>query len=327
MKNQTTFSDIEYSKRKRRTRREEFLSMMDRIMPWKKFIEIIEPVYFKGKRGRPPMGIETMLRMYFLQIWFTLSDEAVEDSIYDSYAMRIFMGLNFFERQVPDATTLVKFRKMLVEECIQVQLLYMVSEILEENGLIMRGGSIIDASIFTAPTSTKNEEHKRDPEMASTKKNNQYYFGAKGHIGVDAGSGYVLDVETTAANVDDRDAAHVLIRPDDEVVYGDAGYIGLEKREEIKDDPILSTKEYRINEKRSKIPKNHAGQMEAFAKHQEKRKSATRSKVEYPFHIVKNIFGFRKTTYRGLEKLNARLCALFLSANLYMCARAGRQLV
>jgi len=300
--------------------------MMDKIMPWKAFVELVRPVYFKGERGRPPIGIETMLRMYFLQIWFTLSDEAVEDGIYDSYAMRSFMGLNFLENQSPDSTTLVKFRKLLVDNDIQIQLMYMVAEILEANGYIMRGGSIVDAAIFSAPASIKNSEGKRDPEMSPTKKNNQYYFGAKAHIGCDAGSGYVLDVETTAANVADITQAHVLIRPDDEVVYADAGYTGLEKREEIKDDPQLSKIDFRINEKRSCIPKNLDGQMEAFAKYQEQRKTAVRSKVEYPFHIVKNIFGFRKTTYRGLVKLHARLCALFLSANLYMCARAGRQL-
>jgi len=325
MKKQITFSDIEYDNRKHKTRREEFLYMMDKIMPWKEFVALIEPVYFKGERGRPPRGIETMLRMYFLQIWFTLSDEAVEDSIYDSYAMRIFMDLNFLKEQAPDSTTLVKFRKLLVDNDIQVQLMYRVSEILEANGFIMRGGSIVDATIISAPTSIKNSERKRDPEMSSTQKNNQYYFGAKAHIGCDAGSGYVLDVETTAANVADITQAHILIRSD-EVVYADAGYTGLEKREEIKDDPRLSKIGFRINEKRSRIPKNHNGQMEAFAKYQEQRKTAIRSKIEYVFHVVKNIFGFRKTPYRGLEKLHARLCALFLSANLFMCARAGKQL-
>ena len=323
---QITFSDIEYSNRKRRTRREDFLMMMDKIMPWKAFVELIKPVYFKGERGRPPIGIETMLRMYFLQIWFSLSDEAVEDSIYDSYSMRSFMGLNFLEAGAPDSTTLVKFRKLLVDNDIQIQLMYMTADILEANGLIMRGGSIVDATIISAPTSTKNKEGKRDPEMSSTKKNNQYYFGAKAHIGCDAGTGYVLDVETTAANTHDITQAHSLIRSDDEVVYLDAAYIGIEKREEIMDDPKLSKIEFRVNEKRSRIPKNYNGQMEAFSAYKERRKTAVRSKVEYPFHIVKNIFGFRKTTYRGIDKLHARLCSLFLSANLYMCAKAGRLL-
>ena len=326
MKKQVTFADVEYGNRKRRTRREEFLSMMDKKLPWKRFIELIEPYYFKGERGRPPIGIETMLRMYFLQVWFTLSDESVEDSIYDSYAMRTFMGINFMESQAPDSTTLVKFRKILVDNCIQVQLMYMIAEMLEESGLLMRGGSVVDATIISAPTSTKNKSGERDPEMHSTKKGGQYYFGAKAHISVDAGAGYVRDVETTAANVDDRDVVHVLIRSDDEVVYGDAGYIGIEKRDEIKDDPELSGIEYRINEKRSKIQKTVYGQQEAYARHIEQRKIAVRSKVEYVFHVVKNIFGFRKTPYKGLEKLHARLCALFLSANLYMCARAGRTL-
>lgn len=327
MNGQQTFSDIEYANRKHKTRREEFLAMMDKILPWQSFIDMIKPVYFKGERGRPPIGIETMLRMYFLQVWYTLSDEVLEDSIYDSYSMRTFMRINFLEQQAPDSTTLVKFRKMLVENGIMTQLMYKVAEILEKSGLLMRGGSIVDATIITAPTSTKNNTGKRDPEMHSTKKNNQYYFGAKAHISTDAGSGYVRDVETTAANVDDRDVVHELIRQDDEVVYGDAGYIGIEKREEIKDDPNLSKVQFRINEKRSRIPKNINGQMESFAKYQEQRKSAVRYKVEYVFHIVKNIFGFTKTPYKGIEKLHERLCALFLSANLYMCAKAGRVLI
>lgn len=326
MRNQMTLSDIEYGNRKRKTRREEFLEMMDKIIPWKAFKEMIEPYYPKGERGRPPIGIETMLRMYFLQCWFSLSDELTEDSIYDNYSMRSFMRINFMEQQVPDATTLLQFRHLLEENCIQTQLLYLVAEILEKNGCVMRGGSIVDATIINAPKSTKNSEGRRDPEMGSTKKNGQYYFGGKAHIGVDAGTGYVLDVETTSASVHDITVAHVLIRPDDEVVYGDAAYIGLEKRDEIKDDPNKSKITFKTNEKRSRIPKNYEGQMEAFAKYQESRKSSVRSKVEYPFHIVKDIFGFRKTPYRGLDKLHERLCALFLSANLYMCAKAGRQL-
>jgi len=327
VKNQQTLSDIEYGNRKRKTRREEFLEMMDKILPWKSFIEMIEPYYYKGKYGRPPKGIETMLRMYFLQVWFSLSDELAEDGIYDSYAMRKFMGINFIESQAPDATTLVNFRKLLVDNALTIQLMYMVSQILEKHGLLMRGGSVVDATIISAPSSTKNSTGKRDPEMRSTKKGGQYYFGAKAHISVDAGAGYVRDVETTAANVDDRDVVHEIIRPDDEVVYGDAGYIGIEKREEIKDDPNLSKIDFRINEKRSRIPRNINGQMEAFARYQEQRKSAVRCKVEYVFHIVKNIFGFRKTPYKGIEKLHARLCALFLSANLYMCAKAGRVII
>ncbi len=325
MGEQIGFSDIEYANRRRTTRRESFLEMMDKVVPWKRFVEMVEPVYFKGERGRRPIGIETMLRMYFLSIWFNLSDEMVEDSIYDSYAMRKFMRINFLESQAPDSTTLVKFRKLLVDNDIQIKMQYEMKRMLDKQGFIMHGGSIVDATIIGAPKSTKNQEHKRDPEMASTKKNNQYYFGAKAHIGADAGTGLVLDVETTAANVADVTVAHLLIRQDDEVVYGDAGFTGLESRDEIKEDSVLSKIEYRINEKRSKIPKNYEGQMEAFAKFQEQRKSSVRCKVEYAFHVVKDIFGFRKTTYRGLEKLHAKLCALFMSANLYILGRAGKQ--
>lgn len=319
MTNQQTFSDIEYSNRKRISKREEFLEQMDQIVPWSGFIEIIRPYYPDGKRGRPPIGIETMLRMYFLQVWFTLSDEKIEDAIYDSYAFRRFMGISFIEQQAPDATTLCLFRNLLQEYALTIQMFEYINTALDNKGLIMHGGSIIDASIINAPHSTKNEQHQRDPEMGSTKKNGQWHFGAKLHIGVDAGAGYIHDFDTTSANVSDINIAYELLRPDDHVVYGDAGFIGLEKREEMQEDyPDI---QYQINIKRSTIPKMSNGQREPWALYIESRKSAVRNKAEHPFHIIKDIFGFRKTPYKGLLKLEARLAALCMSANIYMCAR------
>ena len=252
---QESFSDMEYSCRKKKTKREEFLEIMDEIIPWDEWVGIIRPYYPTGERGRPPIEIEIMLRMYLLQCWFNLSDEGVEDAIYDSYAMRKFMGINFFEQDVPDATTLLHFRHLLEEHGIGKLFFDAINHCLERAGRMMRGGSIVDATLISAPSSTKNAEKKRDPEMHQTKKGNQWHFGMKCHTGVDAGSGFVHTVEATSANVHDVTVAAKLLREDDEVVYGDSAYLGLEKRDEVKHDPQLSTIEYRINRRPGRLPK------------------------------------------------------------------------
>jgi len=322
---QPTLSDIEYSRRKRTTKRDEFLRIMDASIPWDEWVAYIVPYYPKGERGRPPMGIEKMLRMYLLQCWFNLSDEGLEDAIYDSYAMRTFMGVNFLDEQVPDATTLLKFRHLLEKHNIGKVFFDAIKRSLEERGHMMRGGSIVDATLINAPSSTKNEKKERDPEMHQTKKGNVWHFGMKCHIGVDAGSGYVHSLETTAANVHDITVASQLIREDDEVVYGDSGYLGIEKREEVKSSPHLSVKEYRINRRHQSVQRMPAGFIE-WEKQIERRKSSVRSKVEHPFLIVKRFFSFAKTVYRGLAKNTHRLHTLFAGANLLLCARSGRPL-
>jgi IS5 family transposase len=225
--------------------------------------------------------------MYLLQIWFNLSDEMVEDSIYDSYAMRSFVGLDFLEEQVPDATTLLKFRHLLERHDIGKKLFQAINVVLESKGCMMRGGTIVDATILNAPSSTKNASGKRDPEMHSTKKGNEWYFGMKAHIGVDAGSGYTHTVEATAANEHDVTKTYSLIREDDEVVYGDSGYQGIEKREEIVKDPVKSKIEYRINKRYSKVKSLTAGVCRDVEREIERQKSSVRSKVEHPFRIVK----------------------------------------
>jgi IS5 family transposase len=321
-----TLSDIEYGRRKRTTKRDEFLRIMNDIIPWEEWVAYIVPYYPEGKRGRPPMGIEKMLRMYLLQCWFNLSDEGLEDAIYDSYAMRTFMGVNFFDEQVPDATTLLKFRHLLEKHNIGKVFFDAIARTLETAGHMMRGGSIVDATLISAPSSTKNEKKERDPEMHQTKKGNEWHFGMKCHIGVDAGTGYVHSLETTAANVHDITVAHQLVREDDEVVYGDSGYIGIEKREEVQSSPHLSTVEYRINRRHKSVQHMPEGCID-WEKQIERRKSSVRSKVEHPFLIVKRYFGFAKTVYRGLAKNTHRLYTLFTSTNLLMCARAGRQLM
>ena len=323
MTRQQTFSDMEYSNRKRITKRESFLKMMDAIIPWSEWVELIRPYYPKGERGRQPRGIEPMLRMYLLQVWFNLSDEMVEDALYDSYAMRSFMGLNFLEEQAPDATTLLKFRHLLEEHHLGEKMFRAINDLLEANGCMMRGGTIVDATLISAPSSTKNASGKRDPEMHSTKKGNQWHFGMKAHIGVDAGSGYTHTVEATAANEHDVTQASKLIRDDDEVVYGDAGYMGLENREEIRTDPVRSQVDYRINERPGKSGRLPEGIAREVACEREHRKSSVRSKVEHPFRIVKMLYGYRKAVYRGIAKNLNRLHMLFGSANLLMWAWAG----
>lgn len=321
---QQTFSDMEYSNRRKKTKREEFLDAMDEMIPWDYWVNLIRPYYPSGKRGRPPKDIEAMLRMYLMQNWFNLSDAGIEDAIYDSYAMRSFMHLDFFTQQVPDATTLLHFRHLLEENRIGEKIFADVKARLEKAGLMMHGGTIVDATIISAPSSTKNKEGRRDPEMHQTKKGNQWYHGMKVHSGVDAGSGYVHTITGTSANVHDIDEIAKLIRKEDEVAYGDCGYSGADKREEIRNDEHLSKIEFRTNKRPSsiKVPETYKGIN--WDKQIEKRKSSTRCKVEHPFLIVKKQFGYAKVVYRGIAKNMNRFHILFASANLVMCARAGR---
>ena len=322
--NQMTFSDVEYSGRKKVTQKERFLREMDAIIPWTSLVAKIAAYYPAGKRGRPPRGIEIMLRMYLLQIWFNLSDEGLEDAIYDIYAFQRFLGINFMEEQVPDATTLLKFRHLLEEHNICKALFKDIVERLEAAGLMMRGGTIVDATIIAAPSSTKNREGKRDPEMHQTKKGNQWYHGMKVHAGVDAGSGYVHTITGTAANVHDVDETANLLREDDTVCYGDSGYTGAEKREEISGDEHYKDIEFRINCKPSRIKMSEDYKGIQWDRMIENRKSSVRCKVEHAFLIVKRQFGYAKVVYRGIAKNMNRFFALFASANLVQCIRAGR---
>lgn len=316
---QLSFTEIEYKNRKKVTKREKFLKIMDAAIPWECWIKLIEPFYPKGNKGRPPLGIEKMLRMYLLQCWFTLSDEGIEDAIYDSYAFRTFMKINFIDEQAPDATTLLKFRHLLEEHDIAGQIFEAINKVFEEHGLIMRGGTIVDATIIPAPTSTKNEKKERDPEMKSTRKGNQYYFGIKAHIGVDAGTGYVHSLKVTSANVHDVVMAKHLLRLDDHTVYGDAGYLGVCER--VQNGAQFSIN-YKISRKPSSVKKTGCGL--PFEQLEERRKSSIRCKVEHPFLLVKRYFGYAKTRYKGLYKNLQRLYMLFASANIVMSLRAGR---
>ncbi len=290
---------------------------MDATIPWATWVGLIEPFYYSGKKGRKPKNLEKMLRMYLLQVWFSLSDEGVEEAIYDSYAMRRFMGLDFAVEQVPDATTLLHFRRLMETHKLGEKLFAAQQEIFDAEGWIMRGGSIVDATIIAAPSSTKNATGTRDPEMRQTKKGNQWYFGMKAHIAVDAGTGYVHSVRTTAASVHDLDEAANLVRDDDEVVYADAGYQGAERRPDFIDDEHLARVQWRVAARKGRLKKMHATDRAA-----QSRQASVRAKVEHPFLIVKRDFGFSKTRYRGLAKNNNHLHMLFTSANWLMRARA-----
>lgn len=323
---QLTLTDVELAGRKKITRREEFLKSMDAIIPWVAWIEMIQPFYPSGKRGRPARGIETMLRMYLLQIWFNLSDVGVEEAIYDSYAMRTFMKIDFYNEQVPDSTTLLKFRRLLENQQIGEQIFADLQKRLDEAGLLMHGGTIVDATIIHAPSSTKNKKGTRDKEMHQVKKGNQWYFGMKVHAGVDAGSGFVHTITGTAANVHDSQQASELIRNDDEVVYGDSGYLGIPKQESIKAKENFLQMKFRINKRPSSLKIKDTYKGENWDKKIERRKSSVRSKVEHPFLIVKRYFGYCKVAYKGIKKNMNRFNMLFASANLLMCIRAERSL-
>ncbi|MGB8382466.1 MAG: IS5 family transposase [Dermatophilaceae bacterium] len=317
---QPNFTDVEYGNRRRVSRREQFLATMEATIPWEVWVGLIEPHYYAdtpGKRGRKVKPVATMLRMYLLQVWFNLSDEGVEEAIYDSYAMRRFMGLDFGVEQVPDATTLLHFRHLLEAHRLGERLLAAQGEIFEAEGWIMRGGSIVDATIIAAPSSTKNASGTRDPQMHQTKKGNQWYFGMKAHIGVDAGTGLVHTVTCTAANIHDLDQAAALVRIDDEVVYADAGYAGASRRPEIAGDEHLGKIQWRIAARKGVVKT-----MTGHERDLESRKASVRAKVEHPFLIVKRDFGFTKTRYRGIGKNRNQLHVLFASANWLMRARA-----
>ena len=263
--------------------------------------------------------------MYLLQVWFNLSDESTEDAVYDSYAMKRFLWLNFTNESVPDATTLGNFRHLMEENNLSEMIFEDVKSRLDRARFLMHGGSILDATIVSAPSSTKNTDKKRDPQMHSTKKGNQWFFGMKIHSGVDVGGGYVHTITAMTANASDISEARNLIREDDEVVYGDSGYLGLEKRKEIKEDEQLSQIECRICRRpsQSRITSNYAG--DNWDKTIEHPKVSVRYKVEHPLLIVKRQLGYSKTVYRGLTKNLARFFMLFACANLCMCLRVGRK--
>ncbi|GBU24059.1 transposase [Fibrobacteria bacterium R8-3-H12] len=324
MEKTLTFADLDRQPNKKITRRTEFLCKMEQIVPWPRISGLIRPHYHSNRTGRPAIPLDVILRMYFLQIWFSLSDEGLEDSIYDIESFRTFMGVS--SSCIPDATVLCNFRKLVNDNGLGEEIMDLVSELMHKNGLIMHGGTIVDATIHEAPKSTRNEKCERDSEMSSTKKHGNWHFGAKSHIGVDAGTGLVHSVEVTPANVHDSNVATQLIRPDDHLFVSDSGYIGLDKRPEVAEDPHLSSIEYRIVKRPSFWKKRELSKVaDEFDRRDEHRAISIRQKVEYVFHVVKDIFKFRKLPYKGIAKNRTRLLFSYASANLYMLASAGRR--
>jgi IS5 family transposase len=317
MPTQTSFSELEYAAKKKLTRRDRFLAEIEAATPWAQLVAVIEPHYPKGGRGRPPIGLERMLRMYVAQNCFGLSDEGIEDALYDSQAIRRFVGIDLAREDAPDATTLLKFRRLLEEKNLTAAIFETINAHLAERGLLMRQGTIVDATIIAAPSSTKNSTGERDPEMHQTKKGNQWHFGMKAHIGADADSGLVHTVVGTAANVGDVTQAHLLLHGEETDVFGDAGYQGVDKREENLDKQVTWHIAMRPGKRRA-LPDTPWGvAMERL----EQVKASIRAKVEHAFHVVKNVFRHRKTRYRGLEKNTKQLYTLFGLANLVLARR------
>jgi IS5 family transposase len=335
MNKQKTFTGMEYAQRKRTGRREKFPDVMDAIIPRAAFEETIKPFYPKsGKRGRPPKGIELMLRMYFPKVRFNPADESLEKNIYGSRAMRKFMRPDYSREDVPDAAALLHFRHLLEEHDLQKELFQTLNGIPDKKGKIMHGGTIVDATIIEAPSPAENSAKSREPEMKSTQKGSQRHSGMKARIGADAGTGTARGVEATAADVHDLETAQKLIRTDDDVVNGDAGYTVIEEREEIKNDGRQSKIGCRINmrkgadkKRHDKLPGSPAARLDYAAqpewdKHYEYMKSKAGCKVEHVFAVIKGKFGCRKAAYRGLKKNLCRLYMLYCGANLLRRSRS-----
>ena len=317
MQRQGSFSQAEYAGKKKRTRRDKFLAEMEQVVPWARLVARLQPLYPKGERGRPPIGLERMLRIYFLQQWYGLADEALEDALYDSQALRGFAGIDLSRDPVPDATTLLKFRHWLERHDLTRALFGEVAALLEERGLLMRQGTIVDATIIAAPPSTKNRSKSRDPEMHQTKKGNQWHFGMKAHIGVDVASGVVHTVTGTAANEADLNQMAAVLHGREEAVFADAGYTGAPKRPEHAEREVS----WNIAIKRS-IIKALPERLRDWAEPVERALSQVRAWVEHPFHVVKNLFRHKKLRYRGLAKNTAQLRTLFALANLVIVKKA-----
>ena len=317
---QASFSDVEYARKKKLTRRDRFLAQIESVTPWQDLLDVIEPFYPKGDgRGRPPVGAARMLRMYVAQQCFGLSDEGIEDALYDSQAIRGFVGIDLSCESAPDATTLLKFRRLLEKHKLTEEIFETINGHLASKGLVLKEGTIVDATLIAAPPSTKNRDGARDPEMHQSKKGNAWHFGLKAHIGVDASSGLVHTVVCTAGNVADVTQAHALLHGEEVFALGDAGYQGVDKREENQGKTVTWHTAMRPGKRRA-LPQDRFGWIQ---EQMEKIKASMRAKVEHPFHVVKNLFKHRKARYRGLAKNNAQLFSLFGLANLVL---AGRRL-
>lgn len=309
---QKTLATLGFDKYTKTTRRAAFLAEMQRVVPWSELCALIEPVYPKPGNGRPPVGLERMLRIYFLQHWFNLSDPAVEEALYDSSAMRAFVGIDLGREPVPDETTVCKFRHLLESHDLGRGLFEQVARHLQARGLKVASGTIVDATIINAPSSTKNQSGERDPEMKQTKKGNQWYFGMKAHIGVDSKTKLIHSVVATPANVHDSQALAHLLHGAETRVWGDSAYVG-------QTEVIRRVAPHARDFTQAKASRHKA--LSAVERAKNRNKSKVRAKGEHPFLVIKRLFGFVKVCYRGIAKNANRLFVTCALANLFMVRR------
>ena len=298
----------------KRTRKREFLDEMNRVVPWAALVELISPYAPEGKKGRPPFALETMLRIHFMQQWFTLSDPAMEEALHDMALFREFARLDNWTTRLPDESTILRFRHLLDKHKLAPQILGVVNELLRDKGLMLRAGTVVDATLIAAPSSTKNASGQRDPEMHQSKKGNQWFFGMKAHIGADAESGLVHTVRGTSGNVNDVVEANSLLHGEEVQVFADAGYQGAHKRPDARKGVTWHVA-MRPGKRRALDKTSELGQI---LNRIEQLKAGVRAKVEHPFRVIKRQFGHVKVRYRGLKKNTAQLTTLFALSNLWM---------
>lgn len=317
---QLSLGESGFERKTKRTRKREFLDEMNLVVPWTELVLLIAPHAPTpgAKGGRPPFAVEIMLRIHFVQQWFNLSDPAMEEALYDTPMFREFVGLDAGEDNLPDESTILRFRHLLEAHDLSLQILATVNATLAAKGLLLKSGTVVDATLIAAPSSTKNSSGERDPEMHQTKKGNQWHFGMKAHIGVDADSGLVHTVVGTAANVNDVTQAHALVHGEETDVFADAGYQGVGKRDETQEINVNWHVAMRPG-KRKLLDKSTP--MGAILDQLERAKARIRAKVEHPFRVIKRQFGHVKVRYRGLAKNTAQLHTLFALSNLWMVRR------
>jgi IS5 family transposase len=307
-------ADLGLNLTSKRTRKREFLDEMNLVVPWAELVALVTPFAPEGRRGRPPFAVATMLRVHFMQQWFGLSDPAMEEALFDVPLYREFAGLDNWMTRLPDESTILRFRHLLEKHKLAAQMLVVINDMLRDKGLMLRAGTVVDATLIAAPSSTKNASGTRDPEMHQTKKGNQWYFGMKAHIGADAESGLVHTVRGTAANVNDVVEANSLLHGDETDAFGDAGYQGAHKRADAQ--PGVDWHVAMRPGKRRALDKSQP--IGAMTDEVERIKASIRAKVEHPFRVIKRQFAFVKVRYRGLMKNTAQLTTLFALSNLWM---------
>lgn len=307
----------------KRTRRRAFLEEMDAVVPWSELVALISPFMPEGRRGRPPFSVEVMLRIHFMQQWFNLSDPAMEEALHDMALFRDFAGLGGWDERVPDESTILRFRRVLEKHKLAPEILQTINDLLHGKGLMLRAGTVVDATLIAAPSSTKNASGERDPQMKQSQKGNQWFFGMKAHIGVDAESGLVHTVRGTTGSVNDVVEANALLHGEEAEAFGDAGYQGANKRPDAK--PGVRWNIAMRPGKRRALDKTR--ESNRLIDELERLKASIRAKVEHPFRVIKRQFGHVKVRYRGLAKNTAQLHTLFALSNLWMvrCQLGGAQ--